>query len=837
MSYYTHNQPIQGGGFGPSWDDEMRKRKKHHRDAGAPYQGGSSGIQTTPQQRLDIGAQKAAAQDIFAPAAVAPSQPQQLSAPRNASAIDMGAGPVQPKVDPMSLFGPHSQLGQAPYDPHRMIGRGPSPEPAPVDFGKKYDDPDPRVRPQPRIPRREPVPMPRVPQPPTGPPAVGPQPQARPFSGGYAKAPAKPFRGWTDLRPGPMVGPQDDPPRRPTRGWSVPPQAGGWSIPAGQKTQVDPMPTDPFRKDPFARRAPVQKPSVPDPFAAEREKQKSMGVAVPVRPGVDPSKEAEAKSIARLKQQRGIGRGYGRPIGRPKPGGFGPSRGGPGKPPPGGFAPPPFSAGGPLAKPKKKKGITWGKDQTKEFTGPRFTPGSVLPWVPDEAEKHRGYHRLGHWRGRQFAQEEHNKELKKLQRRNRGKLDELTGRVGRRDVQIRQLQEGMGREGLGRQRAQERVGQLLQEGRSLDASTGRKIRQLQEGMGREAMGREDTAAALRREKSGQLGREQAMRGRYQAEIGKGKTRIGQLLQEGRSREGTIKQLQEGMGREGLGRQRAQERVGQLLQEGRSLDASTGRKIRALKQGMGREGIARQKAEESYQSLLDESNRNIQELEKKISDGTADRESAQAEIDALNRTLQALKNVPSVPKEDKDQLSGLKSELADLKKAIRGMSARPQQGGAAPIVVQGGAGGGGASSSAGGSSASSGGGGAAPAAVQQAPDLSKIVEAVKELAEKGKAGKKGGTTKGITQARRTYTDKRKTKIAEMRSLKSKRIREFNQRTKKLSKDDRNKQRKAYKKRVEAQFKEMQQRFPTARSLKSVGVIRELIRKIDALKMAK
>ena len=44
---------------------------------------------------------------------------------------------------------------------------------------------------------------------------------------------------------------------------------------------------------------PAQKPSVPDPFAAEREKHKSMGTAVPVRPGVDPSKEAEAKSIAR----------------------------------------------------------------------------------------------------------------------------------------------------------------------------------------------------------------------------------------------------------------------------------------------------------------------------------------------------------------------------------------------------------------------------------------------------------------------------------------------------------------------------------------------------------
>ena len=267
-----------------------------------------------------------------------------------------------------------------------------------------------------------------------------------------------------------------------------------------------------------------------------------------------------------------------------------------------------------------------------------------------------------------------------------------------------------------------------------------------------------------------------------------------------------------------------------------MESAAVRKIRALKQGMGREGLARQKAEKSYRTLLDQSNRSIQELEKKISDGTADRESAQGEIDALNRTLEALRKVPSVPKEDKDNLSGLKGELADLKKAIRGLGAGPR-GGAAPIVVQGGAGGGGASSSAGGSSASSGGGGAAPAAVQQAPDLSKIVEAVKELAEKGKAGKKGGTTKGITQARRTYTDKRKTKIAEMRSLKSKRIREFNQRTKKLSKGDRTKQRKAYKKRVEAQFKEMQQRFPTARSLKSVGVIRELIRKIDALKMAK
>ena len=140
------------------------------------------------------------------------------------------------------------------------------------------------------------------------------------------------------------------------------------------------------------------------------------------------------------------------------------------------------------------------------------------------------------------------------------------------------------------------------------------------------------------------------------------------------------------------------------------------------------------------------------------------------------------------------------------------------------------GGGGASSS------SAGGAAAGPAAA--APDLSKVVEAVKQIAEAA-SKKKGGakTTKGISQARRTYTDKRKTKIAELRALKSKRIREFAAKTKKLPKAERNKQRRDYKKRVEAQFKELQTRFPTARGLKSVGVIRELIRKIEAFKSAK
>ena len=146
----------------------------------------------------------------------------------------------------------------------------------------------------------------------------------------------------------------------------------------------------------------------------------------------------------------------------------------------------------------------------------------------------------------------------------------------------------------------------------------------------------------------------------------------------------------------------------------------------------------------------------------------------------------------------------------------------------------GAGGGGSSSSSGGAA----GGAAASGAAARAPDLSKVVEAVKAIAESAKASKgKKTSEKGISAARRTYTDRRKTKIAELRALKSKRIREFATRTKKLPKAERDKQRREFKKKVESQFKEMQTRFPTARGLKSVGVLRELIRKLQALKTAK
>ena len=152
--------------------------------------------------------------------------------------------------------------------------------------------------------------------------------------------------------------------------------------------------------------------------------------------------------------------------------------------------------------------------------------------------------------------------------------------------------------------------------------------------------------------------------------------------------------------------------------------------------------------------------------------------------------------------------------------------------AGPVITVSAPGGRGSSSSAGGAA-----GGAASGGARAAPDMSKVVEAVKQLAESAKKTKAAGSTKGITQARRTYTDKRKTTVAALRSLKSKRIREFNAKTKKLPKAERTKQRREYKQKVEAQFKEALMKFPTARGLKSVGVIRDLIRKLAAFKAAK
>ena len=111
-------------------------------------------------------------------------------------------------------------------------------------------------------------------------------------------------------------------------------------------------------------------------------------------------------------------------------------------------------------------------------------------------------------------------------------------------------------------------------------------------------------------------------------------------------------------------------------------------------------------------------------------------------------------------------------------------------------------------------------------------VQKIAESVQASKKKEPAGK--ASSKGITQARRRYTDKRKTTLAAMRALKSKRIRQFNTKTKQMPKAQRDKQRREFKKKVEAQYKEVTTKFPTARGMKSVATIRELIRKLEGIK---
>ena len=89
--------------------------------------------------------------------------------------------------------------------------------------------------------------------------------------------------------------------------------------------------------------------------------------------------------------------------------------------------------------------------------------------------------------------------------------------------------------------------------------------------------------------------------------------------------------------------------------------------------------------------------------------------------------------------------------------------------------------------------------------------------------------------GITAAKKRYTDKRKVKLGELRALKSKRIREHNAKTKKLPKDQRAKARKAFKEKVNTQYKEVTKRFPTARGLKDLKTVQGLIDKIERVRL--
>ena len=131
---------------------------------------------------------------------------------------------------------------------------------------------------------------------------------------------------------------------------------------------------------------------------------------------------------------------------------------------------------------------------------------------------------------------------------------------------------------------------------------------------------------------------------------------------------------------------------------------------------------------------------------------------------------------------------------------------------------------------GGGAAASSSSGAAGAG-QGAQQAAGLIAAV--LAKKKKTKKRQS---GITAAKKRYTDKRKVKMGEMRALKSKRIREHNAKTKKMPKAERDKSRREFKKRVETQFKEVAKRFPPARGLKDVKTVRDLIDKLERVRMA-
>ena len=133
----------------------------------------------------------------------------------------------------------------------------------------------------------------------------------------------------------------------------------------------------------------------------------------------------------------------------------------------------------------------------------------------------------------------------------------------------------------------------------------------------------------------------------------------------------------------------------------------------------------------------------------------------------------------------------------------------------------GGGGAAASSSASGAGAAGGGQGAG----RQAPSIIVV--------GKGKGRKRQS---GITAAKRRYTDKRKVKLGEMRALKSKRLREFNTKTKQMPKAERDKRRREFKAKVNAQYKEVSKRFPPARGLKDLKTVRDLIARIERVRMA-
>ena len=654
MSYYQFAGPVQGG-FGP-FEDDMRRRRKHYRDAGSPYAGGASVAPSLQQPKKQpmvdmISNQPADYEDIHK---IQPRMPAGVQQPRHGGAVDLGKGPEQPQivVQPPAAAMELADIEQKPgaslggfakkaglgasvddfFSPTHDFARTESSPPP--HFSREFSE-DPRAPVAPRQPKRDPEPLFEE--------SIGPTaPQVQ------------------------------------------------------QPPQIQPLPSVPAAAEPLAI-----------PKQAPRLFEEPTGQAVPVRP-------SKAGPQYRPTTKRRIGA----PPAAPGP-----------PPPPGGPGKVPYSGTGPQAR-KRRRGVRWGEDETRKFTGGRHTPGRILPWVPSERQRNLGYQQHGKWQGREIARLEHQLDLDKLHKRNRDMMQHLR----KQDVAGGQLLHERG--------VMQKHGRRLEH--QLREATRRGGALVQERSGMQQQIGEMTRAG------GQLVQERGKmveRGRrLEQQVGEMTRAGGQLVQErdaARQSAKTmremsarrVRELQEGMGREGLRAQRAEEqaksatrRGGELVRQAReeaksatrrggelvqSLNASS-EKLKNLTAAFKGERGSRRRAQDEYRRLLKEGNGIIQNLEKKIHDGKMSRAEAQRQIDELNRKLTDMNKVPA-PAEDKSRLNELKGEIAGLRSAMKNMGRGG--GGGAPIVVQGGSGGGGASSSAGGSSASSG--GAAPAAPDSA----------------------------------------------------------------------------------------------------------------------
>jgi len=416
-------------------------------------------------------------------------------------------------------------------------------------------------------------------------------------------------------------------------------------------------------------------------------------------------------------------------------------------------------------------------------------------------------------RGRQAAQQAQGR-LKEQLRRTQSEMKTMEG-LGRGYWQQTEAQKGkIAKLESGRDRARKERNFVLQQAqlknRSLLDQLGQSTAQtLQLGelakakIGQMRSGMWDYHHKQERD---QLAREQKMRGRHAEQLGAEKTKAASLQSE----------LQR---QKGWAEQEIQTGVGLVASQDLQIEKLrlAGHKLRKQGSDLAAEGNRRLKAAAAE---LAEALRKLAEAGRAKELSAGEKSTMQADVRRLTERLsQAKREVSRGP--------------AARAPAARAPAAQ------APIVVQGGAGGGGASAAGGASSAAGG----APASRQgSAQEVLAAAKQIAAMAKKKPAGapakkKAPGDTKGITQARRSYTDKRKAKFAELRALKSKRVREFKAKSKKLPKAARDKQRREFKKNADTQLREVSGRFPNARGVKTVGALRELVRKLDALKAAK